>query len=49
MAVNPVNALSSAEQAERRRRAKRAAVLLGLVAATFYVGFMVLTYFRSQH
>jgi uncharacterized membrane protein (DUF485 family) len=49
MAVNPVNDASSAEQAERRRRARRAAVLLGLVAAAFYVGFMVLTYFRSQH
>jgi uncharacterized membrane protein (DUF485 family) len=49
MSVNPVNALSSTEQAERRRRAKRAAVLLGMVAATFYIGFIVLTYFRSQH
>ncbi len=49
MAVNPVNALSSAEQVERRRRAKRTAVLLGLVAATFYIGFIVMTYFRSQH
>lgn len=34
---------------EKRRRAKRAAVLLGLVAAAFYIGFIVLTYFRSQH
>jgi uncharacterized membrane protein (DUF485 family) len=49
MAVNPVNAQSSVEQAEQRRRAKRAAVLLGLVAAAFYIGFIVLTYFRSQH
>lgn len=49
MAVNPVNAMSATEQAERRRRVKRAAVLLGLVAATFYIGFIVLTYFRSQH
>ena len=49
MAVNPVNAMSATEQAERRRRAKRAAVLLGLVAAAFYVGFIILTYFRSQH
>ena len=40
----PVN-----EAEERRRRAKRAAVLLGLVAAAFYVGFIILTYFRSQH
>jgi hypothetical protein len=49
MAVNPMNVLSSAEQAQRRRRAKRTAALLGLVAATFYVGFIVMTYFRSQH
>jgi hypothetical protein len=34
---------------ERRRRAQRAAVLLGLVAAAFYIGFIVMTYFRSQH
>jgi len=40
---------SAHEAEEKRRRAKRAAVLLGLVAAAFYVGFIVLTYFRSQH
>ena len=34
---------------ERRRRVRRTAVLLGLVAASFYIGFMILTYFRSQH
>ena len=45
MSVN----LSAHEVEERRRRAKRAAVLLGLVAAAFYVGFIILTYFRSQH
>ena len=45
MSVN----LTAHEAEERRRRAKRAAVLLGLVAAAFYVGFIVLTYFRSQH
>ena len=49
MAANPLNALTPAEQAERRRRAKRAAVMLGLVAAAFYVGFIILTYLRSQH
>jgi uncharacterized membrane protein (DUF485 family) len=36
-------------QALARRRAKRTAVLLGLVAASFYIGFIILTYFRSQH
>ena len=45
MSVN----LSAHEAEERRRRVKRTALLLGLVAASFYVGFMVLTYFRSQH
>ena len=45
MSVN----LSAHEVEERRRRAKRAALLLGLVAASFYIGFMILTYFRSQH
>ncbi|MEJ0037242.1 MAG: hypothetical protein WDO68_14385 [Gammaproteobacteria bacterium] len=49
MAANPINALSAAEQAERRRRVKRTALLLGLVAGSFYVGFIILTYFRSQH
>jgi uncharacterized membrane protein (DUF485 family) len=37
------------ELAERKRRSRRSAVLLGLVAAAFYVGFIVLTFFRSQH
>ena len=44
MSVN----LSAQDAEEKRRRAKRAAVLLGLVAAAFYIGFIVLTYFRSQ-
>ena len=44
-----VNPLSSPDMEEKRRRAKRAAVLLGLVAAAFYIGFIVMTYFRSQH
>ena len=33
----------------RKRRAKRSAILLALVAGTFYFGFIVLTYFRSTH
>ena len=49
MAVNPANAMPSDEQADRRRRAKRTAVLLGVVAAVFYFGFMVLMYLRGQH
>jgi hypothetical protein len=31
---------------EQRRRARRAALLLGLVAAAVYVGFIVMTFFR---
>ena len=42
-------ALNHDALAERKRRAKRGAVLLGLVAAAFYVGFIVLTFFRGQH
>jgi hypothetical protein len=40
--------LSPDELAERRKRAKRAALLLAIVAGSFYVGFIVLTYFRSR-
>jgi hypothetical protein len=45
MSVN----LSAHEVEEKRRRARRAAVLLGLVAAAVYLGFIILTYFRSQN
>jgi len=41
--------MDATELAERKRRAKRAAVLLGLVAAAFYVGFIVLTFYRGSH
>jgi hypothetical protein len=41
--------LSANEVDEKLRRAKRAAVLLGLVAAAFYVGFIILMYLRGQH
>jgi hypothetical protein len=47
--VASVTPLSPPEMEQRRRSAKRAAVLLGLVAAAFYIGFIVMTYFRSQH
>jgi hypothetical protein len=49
MNVSEVNAQSPEEVAERRRRARRTAVLLGLVAGSFYVGFIVLTFFRGAH
>jgi hypothetical protein len=38
--------LSPEELAERRRRAKRGALLLALVAAAVYAGFIVMTYYR---
>ena len=41
--------LSPGEVEERRRRAKRSAILLAIVAGSFYFGFIVLTYFRSAH
>ncbi len=41
--------VSAHDADEKRRRAKRAAVLLGLVAAAFYIGFIVLMYFRGRH
>ena len=50
MASSSMNTtLSPSEAEERRRRAKRSAILLALVAGTFYFGFIVLTYFRSTH
>jgi hypothetical protein len=36
------------EIAERRRRAVRAAIVLGLVALAFYVGFIAMSVMRSQ-
>jgi uncharacterized membrane protein (DUF485 family) len=42
-------AMAPTELAERKRRVKRAAFLLGLVAASFYVGFIVLMVFRGSH
>jgi hypothetical protein len=32
---------------ERRRRVRRSALLLGLVAAAFYLGFIILSVVRS--
>ena len=34
---------------ERRAKARRSAILLGLVALSFYVGFIILTFFRGAH
>jgi hypothetical protein len=49
MTVNNLSMLSPEETGERRRRARRAAILLGLVAGSFYVGFIVLMYYRGTH
>ena len=48
MSIRPVESGPQALES-RRRRAKRSAILLALVAGTFYFGFIVLTYFRSTH
>jgi hypothetical protein len=47
MSVVPV--LSPEDQADRRRRVRRTVVLLALLAAAFYVGFIVLAITRGVH
>ena len=37
----------AAQDPERRRRVRRSALLLGLIAAAFYVGFIILSVVRS--
>ena len=49
MSLTQLSTLSPDELAERKRRAKRGAMLLGLVAASFYIGFIILTFFRGSH
>jgi hypothetical protein len=39
--------MTVANEAERRRRARRTAVLLGLVALAFYVGFIAMGVIQS--
>lgn len=36
------------EEAEQRRRVRRSAILLGLLAAAFYLGFILATGLRGQ-
>jgi hypothetical protein len=38
-----------AEQADRRRRVRRTVVLLALLAAAFYIGFIALAITRGAH
>jgi len=42
-----VNAVSPDEEAERKRRIRRSAWLLGLVAVAFYVAFIVMSVIRA--
>ena len=39
--------LPAEEQAERRAKVRRTAILLGLVALSFYVAFIVMSVMRS--
>jgi hypothetical protein len=47
--MNMGTTFSPEEIADRRRRARRAAILLAVVAGAFYVGFILLTFFRGSH
>jgi len=47
--MSSIPALSPAEQADRRRRIRRSFVVLALVAASFYFGFIVLAVTRGIH
>ena len=39
--------LESNEIAARRRRVRRTAILFGLIAAAFYIGFIVMSVLRA--
>jgi hypothetical protein len=47
--MTPAPVLSPDEEAERRRRVRRSVIVLALVAAAFYIGFIVLTLTRGAH
>jgi hypothetical protein len=47
--LNPTPELSPSEQADRRRRIRRSFVLLALLAAAFYFGFIALAITRGVH
>ena len=42
-----MNSASAGEATEQRRRVRRSALLWGLIAAAFYVGFIVMTLLRG--
>ncbi len=41
--------LNVQEQGERRRKVRRTALVLGLVALAFYLGFIALAVVRATH
>jgi len=43
-----MTAMTPDEISERRAKARRTAILLGLVALSFYVAFIVMSVVRSQ-
>jgi hypothetical protein len=43
----PAGAMAGADR-EQRRRLRRSALLWGLIAAAFYVGFIILTVVRAS-
>ena len=47
--MNPTPALSPDEEADRRKRIRRSFIVLALVAAAFYFGFILLAVTRGIH
>jgi hypothetical protein len=47
--LNQVSALTPDEEADRRRRVRRSVIALALLAAAFYVGFILLAVTRGLH
>ncbi|HEY6483847.1 MAG TPA: hypothetical protein VIY54_10005 [Steroidobacteraceae bacterium] len=39
--------MTSAFEADRRKRVRRTAIVVGLIAAAFYVGFIVMSVVRA--
>jgi hypothetical protein len=42
-----MNSVTAGEASEQRRRVRRSALLWGLIAAAFYLGFIVMTLVRG--
>jgi hypothetical protein len=47
--LSPTPALSPDEEADRRKRIRRSFIVLALVAAAFYFGFILLAVTRGIH